>query len=539
MFYRLMCVAMGLVLLGANSADAAVKARFGKHVPISVMANVIVSSKYFAPMSYSQAYEGIATTVSNGLHFLETRCFHPTMEAVLTGLGIVVRYGVIRTVIASEVARTADARKYPLLARIGNEEWEIPTGKTFLLRGRMWQQGFSVRDSYVSVPETYGAFYPAQHKPHISERISGSSEELEALRTVAVNLQGIADTASLFDKNARTVAEQNYTDFSASLRRARGALKRAVQEHQAYLFVTSMAHMNAGPSLARDMLERAMDSDSNVDLYGYFIARLDGLRYADTPVAREVDRLGRVYGKKDHLYRRFMTYSAIATLLSPGVVNRIAGDAYHIHGIVAWPDVNVWLSRWGLSGSVHTRLRFGDRFELLLGYEGLIEAFVNTDNVDFGDTGAFLDSMGHFFARSGTEDAGRTEYGKYVDRLSSETGRDEWNYAHIFGRAMEECAAQSGAFGAHKRFEVLVGGAIALSKNFGVKVQGYFNSAESVPVGFSGIVTVQAPGRLACSFGIDSISPNSFVGNRLFVYNSKLDNNQKETNFWTEVAIVC
>lgn len=538
MFYRLMCVTMGLVLLGANNAEAAVRARFGKHVPISVMANVIVSSKYFAPMSYSQPYEGIATTVSNGLHFLEARCLHPTMEALLTGMGIFLRYGVIRAVTSAEVARTIDARKYPVMTKIGNEEFEIPSGKSFFLQGRMWQQAFSARDNYVSVPEAYGAFYPEQNKPHVSDRIKGSSEELEALRTVAENLQDIANTASLFDKSARTDAVQGHTDFAASLRRAKGALARAVKEHQAYLFSTSMAQMNAGPSLAQEMLERAMDADSNVDLYGYVIARLDGLRYMGTPVADEVDRIGRVYGKKDHLYRRFMAYSAISTLLSPGVVNRIAGDAYHFHGIVAWPDVNFWLSRWGFSGSIKTRLRLGDRFEILLGYEGLLEAFVNTDNIDFGDTNLFLNSMGQFFARDGSESQGRSQYSAYVDRVSPETARDEWNYAHIFGRAIEECAAHSG-FGNYKRFEVTVGGAVALSNMLGVKVQGYFNSEEDVPVGFSGSVTVQAPGRLACSFGIDSLSPNSMAGNRMFLYNPKLNDKEKETSFWTEIAIVC
>ena len=538
MFYRLMCVAMGFALFSVNSADAAARARFGKHVPMNVMANVVVSSKYFAPMSYSQPYEGLATTVSNGLHYFEARCFHPTMEALLTGVGLFVRYGVIRAITSAEIARTAHAREYPIEARIGKEDFAVATGKPFILRGRIWQQAFSTRDNYVTVPKGYGALYPAQNKPHIADRLKGSSEELTALRTVAENLRDVANEASLFDKNARSIAVQRHSDFDASLKRAQGALKRAVQEYQAYLFTTSMAHMNAGPGLAQSMLERAMDADTNVDLYGYIIARLDGLRYAGTAVAEEVDRVGRIYGQKNNLYQKFMMYSAIATFLSPGVVNRIAGDAYHLHGIVAWPDVNVWLSRWGLSGSVETRLRLGDRFELLLGYEGLIQAFTNTDNVDFGNSGLFLDGMARFFTNNESEVIGIEAYSNYVDRVSPDTPREEWNYAHIFGRAVEEHAAQSAGFGAHKRFEVVVGGAISLSKTLGVKVKGYFSSEEDVPVGFSGAVTIQAPGRVACSFGMDSLAPNSMAGNRMFLYNSKLDD-KKETNFWTEIAMVC
>ena len=370
----------------------------------------------------------------------------------------------------------------------------------------------------------------------MSDGLKGSSEVQGALRVVTGHLGTLATLTSFNDKTERNNILGGYADFAPALKRVKTLLKEAVTLHDALLFGSVLAPFNVGPGLAQVMLERALDSDTNVDLYSYVIARLDGLRYAGTRVAKEVDRIGLVYSKKDNLYQKFMTYTVISTLLSPGIVNRIVGDAFHVGGVIAWPDVNFWLSRWGVSVSVETRLRFGDRFELLLGYEGLAEPFADTSSLDFGSSDVVLDGMNHMFLSQGNESYARDQFVQYLQQVDL---RDDIRNAYLFARSAEEYAAQSGRFGSHKVFEVVVGGDVALTDQVGVKVKGYFNSSDNVPVGFSGSLTIKHQDRMSICVGVDSLSPNSMVGNRMFVFNQKTEEKDRETCWWMELDIVC
>ena len=368
--------------------------------------------------------------------------------------------------------------------------------------------------------------------------LSLPDSEADSLRSLAGKVSHMIQKDYLSDVEARNIQLLSIENFDTLLKQSAPAMEKAVKRYQGYLYASAMGPMNVGPALAEAILERALDSRVNVDLFSYIFARMDLLRYAGTDVADAVDRVGRIYGNKTNLYRTMVMYSAITTMLSPGIVNSLVGRKFchYVQGFFAWPDLNVWLSRWGVSGSVSTRLRF-DTFEFLASYEGLIHPFYDVRSTNYTNKEVFLDAMQEFFARGGSESSGSEEFIHYVEKNT--TVQESWNYAYIFGRAMEEYVAKARKVVQHKVFEVMLGGTLVLSDKVSFKAQAFLNSEKKVPTGISGSVSINAPGKASFVFGIDSLSPMSMAGSRMFVNDPKVAEHQRQTAYWMELAVVC
>ena len=140
-------------------------------------------------------------------------------------------------------------------------------------------------------------------------------------------------------------------------------------------------------------------------------------------------------------------------------------------------------------------------------------------------------------SRNGSEASGADQFIHYVKQRTT-TG-EAWNYAYMFGRAMEEYVAKMKKVSQYKVFEVMLGGTVVLSDKVSFKMQTFLNSEKNVPAGFSGSVSISAPGKMSFIVGIDSLSPLSMAGSRMFVNDPKIEAHQRQTAFWMELAVVC
>lgn len=508
------------------------------HIPLHIYPTVVISSKYFMPGFYGQPYEGLATTVSQGLRFIEETAPNDGIEALLTGIGLFVRYGVVRLITSAEIARTLRARDFPLEVVRGNEHVLIESPKKFELQSAALGAAFGWPSDYVSMPDSFYAPYPVAGKKHISDGLDISSENLGRLETVVRGVSKILQDTDASDAAARyeRLNEDENISMTPAMKGLSSVMQKAFDLHGALLYGKDYGALNVGPGLAQAMLDRALDSEHIVDPWFYIMARLDGLRYMNTAVARSIDRLGWIYGGQTNLYSTMMKYTALATLLSPGVVARFFGENYYIGGVFAWPDLNVWLSKWGVSGSVETRVQVNEQIFILLGYEGLMYPFANVDHVNYTDIDLVLRAMGDAFAKSGNEALAREVFAEHVAAASTQ---EMASYAMLILKNTKEYIAQKKGTAKHKVYEITFGATVAFNESIGFKAKGIFCSSEGVPIGMSAALSFNKSQIMSVTLGVDSLSPNSLAGNRMFVYNPELADQDRETAFWMELAVVC
>ena len=148
---------------------AKVKARFGQRIPIRVDASLVISSKFLAPQKYGQPFDALATTVGRGLSTLEDLAPNAGAVALLTGIGLFVRYGLIRALTSVETARTMQSWDFPVYVKDGHEIHQLDSDRRFILQSGLLMSSFKQRDNYVTIPSFFAEYYPTVGELHISD----------------------------------------------------------------------------------------------------------------------------------------------------------------------------------------------------------------------------------------------------------------------------------------------------------------------------------------------------------------------------------
>ncbi len=528
---------------------------------LSPALRISASSKLFV-RDYPTSYLSLVETVSSVSQSVTCAALdrHEALGAFTFVGSLFVQYGFIR---ASLEASLADAlQRLNLKANARTKDSDKPlevVGDTPFIDGHIWAAAFSGYHRGVEAsPEAFETF-PSVLKESTAEMITDLSDrDYRLLASYIALIDETINENGFFDRDRSVKAFRNQSglngDIESAGRMASEVVRRGGEAHMNFVDATTFVPMNIGAAYAEGLGEAAVGGDRK-DLVSYWFARLNFLKYSSSSknqVKKRLDNYGWELGRVHSLYNKYAASSVIATVLSRTTINGLLGHDLYIGGFVGLPEFNVWVSRWGLSGSVVADFNVGRGFFLTLGYEGLLESFIDMADLPYGNAEFVVSGLEkELTSEYGSAPRGAAAFDSFVGQYGLGYGSVNGKLclhstAILLGRSVQKFLADNNVVKYSKKHEVLLGAGVRFAR-------GYLKGAcilttEKTPVGVSASGGVSVSDKFSIAVGVDSLSRDSFRGSRAFFppkakkSDSAKDNDEDEsssrqTHFWLSVTI--
>lgn len=527
-----------------------------------VNCNVVLSSKLFTK-GYEDAYVSLVESVDTTLQkVVQVAAKSSEVGGIFTFLGgVALRYGLIRTFL--DAASVNRIQGYGLKAYVPTSDTENPFSE---IKGNpfqnmsLWKTGFGSLHKGVVLHSNVDDFFPADLGNSIGPVLNDlETKDYASLLLFTRMLEGLmteeffasTESVAVFREEQRMAG-----DIGAAAVLSKNALQKAGSAYVDYIDASTFQPLNVGALYGERLTEYAAEVGQTT-LVSYLMCRLNFLRYMNNTknnVAQRLNDFAWQWGRVRNMYNKYACLSVLSTFASQGVISGLMGRSFYLGNILAWPEFNVWVSRWGLSGSLSTALKISSKVDVLLTYEGLIDAFSESSEMPYGDEEVVAGGMKQvFFKKYGGAMAGARRFLGFTRdvNITTEAGRDRMNSTAVFlARGVQEMILSYGSAARVKKHEFSAGFRFKPSMKSFVRGLCVF-STNKTPLGFSGSFGFQVLPHVVIGAGFDSLSRLSFKGDRLFHKTRKTEettsttqinaddqneNKQRETLFWFEIS---